>query len=294
MLQSKIFFRRFFEKNNNFKNLRRKKMKKVIEILVVILVIVGCDKKVYLPESIQVHEDYDNDGVPDSLDNCPLVANTNQADSDHDGVGDVCDPDDLDRDGDGYSTREGDCDDGDAKIHPKADEVCDDGDDNDCDGHVDCGDQDCEKSPKCTTPTDAGTDADVGEITDAADATDATEDVPADVPGDDAPADVPADDGGSIVPTGNWHLTGYDCTGGDGEKGDWDDEVCSSCWVYAWFATVDIGMCYISHINEIFGVDDKSSSIFPVEVKRVECPKDHVVSSPANCTGPGFVLIGPK
>ena len=35
--------------------------------------------------------DADNDGVPDSSDNCPTVGNPNQADCDNDGLGDACD-----------------------------------------------------------------------------------------------------------------------------------------------------------------------------------------------------------
>ena len=37
--------------------------------------------------------DTDNDGVPDIDDNCPNVANPDQADDDYDGVGNYCDPD---------------------------------------------------------------------------------------------------------------------------------------------------------------------------------------------------------
>ncbi len=39
-----------------------------------------------------VDPDDDNDGVLDAVDNCPLVANPNQADFDLDGIGDTCDP----------------------------------------------------------------------------------------------------------------------------------------------------------------------------------------------------------
>jgi VCBS repeat protein/FG-GAP repeat protein/thrombospondin type 3 repeat protein len=46
--------------------------------------------------------DDDNDGVADNIDNCPFVANADQADRDGDGVGDACDPlDNRDTDGDG-------------------------------------------------------------------------------------------------------------------------------------------------------------------------------------------------
>ncbi|TAL52574.1 MAG: hypothetical protein EPN86_05160 [Nanoarchaeota archaeon] len=42
--------------------------------------------------------DSDQDGIPDSTDNCPLISNPKQEDLDHDGKGDACDPD---KDGDG-------------------------------------------------------------------------------------------------------------------------------------------------------------------------------------------------
>ena len=44
------------------------------------------------PASVPPAGDGDGDGVADPLDNCPTVANANQADADGDGLGDVCDP----------------------------------------------------------------------------------------------------------------------------------------------------------------------------------------------------------
>lgn len=35
--------------------------------------------------------DADLDGVDDSIDNCPLIPNVNQADANHNGIGDACD-----------------------------------------------------------------------------------------------------------------------------------------------------------------------------------------------------------
>jgi hypothetical protein len=57
--------------------------------------------------STVVSTDTDEDGVPDSTDNCALVANPLQTDTDNDGAGDACDTDD---DNDGIFDIEDNCD----------------------------------------------------------------------------------------------------------------------------------------------------------------------------------------
>jgi len=50
--------------------------------------------------------DTDGDGIGDLMDNCPLVYNPDQKDTDHNGIGDACDPD---KDGDGVLNEVDNC-----------------------------------------------------------------------------------------------------------------------------------------------------------------------------------------
>jgi hypothetical protein len=91
--------------------------------------------------------DIDNDGIPDDIDNCIDSSNSDQADSDVDGVGDACDvcpdiaDDQSDSDGDGWGDACDECPTDPNKIDPG---ICGCGTpdtDSDSDGTADCNDQ---------------------------------------------------------------------------------------------------------------------------------------------------------
>ncbi len=109
-------------------------------------------------EGFQDDEDDDNDGILDVDDNCPLVGNANQLDTDGDGVGDACDTDD---DNDGIADVDDNCpttanaDQADADNDGIGD-VCDDDVDND---GVPNGNDLCDN-----TPADAVVDVDGCEV----------------------------------------------------------------------------------------------------------------------------------
>ena len=59
---------------------------------------------------VDCNPDRDGDGVLNGVDNCPLVANPEQTDTDNDGVGDACDtPSNPDTDGDGVNNNVDNC-----------------------------------------------------------------------------------------------------------------------------------------------------------------------------------------
>jgi hypothetical protein len=99
--------------------------------------------------------DRDGDGwePPEDCDDDDEDVNPDATDLPYNGIDEDCDGADLiDVDGDGWDAEEvggDDCADVNASIHPEADETCDDGRDNDCDGHVDEG---CSE----VDPTDPG------------------------------------------------------------------------------------------------------------------------------------------
>ena len=101
----------------------------------------------------QTSPDKDADGIPDACDTCPDLYDPDQVDSDYDGLGDPCDPDD-DNDSDPDTS---DCAPLDPTIYNGAEERCD-GVDNDCDGEADEGypDLDADSLADCVDPDDDG------------------------------------------------------------------------------------------------------------------------------------------
>ncbi|RMD83171.1 MAG: hypothetical protein D6815_07295, partial [Candidatus Dadabacteria bacterium] len=83
----------------------------------------------------------------------------NGTDDECDGLADCDDPDcqaQIDTDGDGYlgGTCGSDCNDTDPAVHPGATEVCDNAQDDDCDGLADCNDAACIETAVCALPAD--------------------------------------------------------------------------------------------------------------------------------------------
>jgi len=86
--------------------------------------------------------DVDNDGIDDSLDNCPEVENADQVDTDNDGDGDACDDDD---DGDTVADTADNCP---LVANPDQADADNDGEGDACDGDAD-GDGVADASDNC-------------------------------------------------------------------------------------------------------------------------------------------------
>ncbi len=106
--------------------------------------------------------DTDGDGVCDAVDNCHAISNSNQADCDLDGVGDVCDAGDPDVDGDGICDPNDNCP---TVFNPSQIDCDGDGTGDACDPDTDDADHDgvvdsCDNCPTDFNPHQADCDGD--------------------------------------------------------------------------------------------------------------------------------------
>ncbi len=130
----------------------------VIRGLALIVTVCACNQVLGLdaPDGEMTLADMDGDGIADSQDNCPTVANEDQLDTDHDRHGDACDQCPMakptrDRDGDGLDDACDSC-----LLGPQED---DDGD-----GVMNA----CDLCPATATPTQSDLDGDlIGDECDA-------------------------------------------------------------------------------------------------------------------------------
>ena len=129
--------------------------------------------------------DADGDEIVDEEDNCPEMANTDQADLDNDGIGNVCD---ADRDGDGINNTEEECPD----VNPETD-----ADEDGCEDTVEETDTDSDGTPdeEDNCPETANSDQDDLDDDGIGDACDADIDGDGiDNDGDDCPLENPTTD----------------------------------------------------------------------------------------------------
>ena len=76
-------------------------MKAIFSHLLCVFIVIGTIFSCNNEPTGAVSTDSDGDGIINSIDNCPEIANPNQEDSDGDGIGNACDlTDNTDTDGD--------------------------------------------------------------------------------------------------------------------------------------------------------------------------------------------------
>jgi|GEM_PF-3906788 len=111
---------------------------------------VDCDDnnaEIY-PEALEICDGLDND-CDELIDEALTI--TYWPDADEDGYGDPTTPTPSCEEPEGYVNNNQDCNDNDASIYPTAEEICDDGIDNDCNFVVDDG---CEEPEPAQEPTE--------------------------------------------------------------------------------------------------------------------------------------------